>query len=473
MKIKKYITIAAVTLLLFTGCNSDWLQLSNPNQQTTDTFWKTKDDAVKGINAIYQSLYYDGSYLRFCQLALDLRADDIVGDSPWDVMHNTGAFSLPNNAIMQEWLWVVFYGGVYRANQAIANIDKIDMDQTLKNRLKGEALFLRGLYYFHLINFFNNIPLITTPFEKAADYYTPQSSPEAVWKQIISDFDEASKLLPVSYTGNDLGRATKGAALGYLGKSYLFNKRYTEAAAAFKSVMDLNVYGLMDNYRDNFTEKYENNKESLFEVQFSRDAGGTVLGWVDAPGPDWSKTTARAITYGPENFGFSDVIPSRWIFNEFQVEKTVDGNADPRLQASMFYNYPGCTLYGKSFQDVYANDLTKIFPRKYENDDSGRPDEFDWRSGINERLMRYSDILLMYAECLNELGRTSEAYDYVQQVRDRAKLPDLKTTKPGMSKEQMRDQLAHERALEFCFEGHRFDDIRRWGWLQDPQKLSE
>lgn len=126
------------------------------------------------------------------------------------------------------------------------------------------------------------------------------------------------------------------------------------------------------------------------------------------------------------------------------------------------------------FATAYAgsSSLNALFCHKYENGDNGIVNEYDWRSGINERLMRYADVLLMYAECLNELGTTSAAYPYIQQVRSRVGLPNLSTTLPGMSQAQMRDQLSHERFLEFSLEGHRFDDIRRWGWLSDAAKLA-
>jgi hypothetical protein len=132
-------------------------------------------------------------------------------------------------------------------------------------------------------------------------------------------------------------------------------------------------------------------------------------------------------------------------------------------------------LYGKDFATFYATspaDLNDIFCRKYQNSDGQFADEYDWRSGINERLLRYADILLMYAECLNETGDTPGAYTYIQKVRDRVGLPDLATAKPGLTQTTMREQIGHERFLEFPLEGHRFDDIRRWGWLQDATKLA-
>jgi hypothetical protein len=141
----------------------------------------------------------------------------------------------------------------------------------------------------------------------------------------------------------------------------------------------------------------------------------------------------------------------------------------------MFYNKPGLKLYGQDFATYYASDagkLNDLFVAKYQNSET-MANEFDWRSGMNERLMRYSDILLMYAECLNELGQTAQAYPYIQEVRSRVGLPDLATVKPNMTQQQMRDQIAHERLLEFSLEGHRFDDIKRWGWLQDATKLAQ
>lgn len=467
--------IIIVLLFCCSSCGKKYLELLNPNQQEASTFWQNEQDAVKSVNAIYQSLYYDGTFMRFAQCALDLRGDDVMSPSPWEVLSNTGSFKLFNNSIMQQWLWIAFYGGVTRSNFVLDTIDHVTFfkDENLRKRLKGEALFLRGLNHYYLVSFFNNIPVITQFYKNFDEYFPAQVAPQDAWNQVNKDFEEASKLLPVAHAGSELGRATKGAALAFWGKSLLFNKQYTEASAKFKQVIDMGVYDLMPNYADNFTEAGENNKESMFEIQFSREVGGTALGWVGAPVSDWSKTTARAITFAPAPFGWNDVAPTRWIVDEYLKEKTTGGEDDPRLRASIYYNYPGATLYGQSFQAVYAADLNKLGVKKYGNGNSGRPDEKDWRSGINERLMRYADVMLMYAECQNEVGTRAEAAKYIQLVRDRVGLPDREVEFAALSKEQMRDRIAHERALEFALEGHRFDDIRRWGWLQDPAKLAE
>lgn len=466
-----FFSLAMVT----TSCvqDADLVQV-DPNNNAVDTFWKTDLDAVKGVNAAYGSLLTDGTYMRSTPLLLDLKGDDVRSNSPWGSVYNVGRFnSSVADPSIYGWAYETYYQGIYRANQVLENVPKIEIsDADLKNRILGEAYFLRGLYLFHAVNLFKNVPL---PTQIAAFY--PQKTQAEGWAQVIADFKSAADLLPISYSNpDDKGRATKGAALGYLGKTYLFTKDFTNAKDTFKKVIDLGVYSLVPNYRDNFTDTNENNSESLFEVQFSRSAGGVDLGWGGAPATGWGKTSARAITYGPRAFGWTDVQPTFVLLNEFQQEKTKTNALDPRLEATIFYNKPGgMQLYGQDFATFYAGnagDLNDIFCKKYQNSDGAYANEYDWRSGINERLLRYADILLMYAECLNETSDTSGAYTYIQMVRDRVNLPTLATTKPNMTQVQMREQIGHERFLEFALEGHRFDDIRRWGWLEDPAKLA-
>ncbi|AUS06881.1 RagB/SusD family nutrient uptake outer membrane protein [Pseudotamlana carrageenivorans] len=481
MKTKNIIySFALASAFLATSCVADEdLNQIDPNFETADSFWENETDALEGVNAVYGSLLTDGSYMRSTPLLLDLKGDGTRSNSPWGAMANVGRFNTSvADASIYGWAFETFYQGVYRANQVLENVPGIDMeDQALKNRILGQAHFLRGLYFFHLVNLFKNVPLPLSSLE----IYHEQKTQEEGWAQVISDFEAAAGLLPNNYnnvSGADqgqAGRATKGAALAYLGKAHLFTANFAEAKVAFEAVINSGEYRLVDNYRDNFTMVNENNSESIFEVQFSREAGGVDLGWGGAPASGWGKTSARAITYGPPTFGFTDVQPTRILFDDFHKETTISGEVDPRLDATMFYNKPGgMMLYGVDFATHYgANEtyLNDLFVAKYQNSDGSRADEYDWRSGINERIMRYADVLLMYAECLNELGQTTAAYGYIQEVRDRVNLPDLASTKPNMTQQQMRDQIAHERFLEFALEGHRFDDIRRWGWLQDSAKL--
>lgn len=478
----KHIKLSVFTLavLILSSCvKEDDLFQVDPNVQTTESYWKTAEDAVNGVNAAYAKLCVDGTYMRSTPLLLDLKGDDCRSLSPWGAMANVGRFnsSIADPAIY-GWAYETYYQGIYRCNQVLDNVDDIPMDADLKNRIIGQAKFLRGLYFFHTVNLFKNVPL---PLN-ATDLYHTQKTQAEGWAQVIQDFTDAAALLPVSYdgvTGPDAdspeGRATKGAALAFLGKAYLFSKDFANAETTFKQVIDLGVYSLVADYRDNFTSDNENNSESLFEVQFDREVGGVDLAWCCTPVAGWGRTSARAITYAPRGFGWTDVQPTWALYNAFLEEQTVNGDQDPRLDATIFYNGNPASLYGNDFAVYYANntaDLNDLFCRKYQNDETN-VDEFDWRSGINERLMRYADVLLMYAECLNENGKTADAYQYIQMVRNRVQLQDLATIKPNMTQAEMREQIAHERFLELALEGHRFDDIRRWGWLEDATKLAE
>lgn len=473
MKRFKYIISFTALLILGTACTEDFVTLDNPNALSTTSFWKTSEDAQAGINAVYNALYYDGLYMRLYNWIMDVRADDCRNTSPWWTTALV-AYQVTSDNPCYYTSWQHCYTGIWRANQVLDYVPAIEMDEALKARILAEAKFLRGLYYFHLVILYENIPLVTTCPVDASEYYPAQTPKADVWAQIIQDFTDAKAVLPVkeAYAAADLGRATKGAAAGFLAKSLMWNQRWSEAAVELKSIIDqeLGTYSLVTNYRDNFTVAGENNSESLFEVQFDKNVGGTTLGWVGEPQPDWSKTSGKARTYAPLGFGYGDITPTDWIYDEFMLEKTVGGEDDPRMAASAFYDYPGVSVYGMTWAQSGLSNI--IYIRKYLNDDTDA-DEVEWRSAINERVLRYADILLLYAECLNEVGQTGDAYDFIQIVRDRADLPDLATTKPGMTQEDMRSQLSHERALEFCFEAQRYPDLVRWGWFDDPTRLAE
>ncbi|CAM3187075.1 RagB/SusD family nutrient uptake outer membrane protein [Rhodothermus bifroesti] len=471
---------AAQTLLLLllcgglmVGCDGNFLELTNPNLPTTDTFWKTADDAIKAVNACYEPLTFDGMYGRFMHILQDLRADDAVGDSPWGEIQNVGRFNLNAASFGPFLAWRDAYNGIYRTNQVLKYVPNIEMDPELKARLLGEAKFLRAFYYFHLVKMFNNVPLILEPAEKEEQYRQPQAPPEQVWAQIIQDLKEAQTVLPQRYTNEaDIGRATWGAATAYLGVAYLFTGRYAEADAEFKKIIDSGLYQLVDDPRLNGGYEGENNAESIFEIQFSREVGGTVPGWGGTPNPSWGETQARSITYSPPGFGWADTNPTRCLYQTFKQERTVDGQDDPRLHATMFYYRPGMTVYGVPWEQLYGNDTTSVYWRKYQSDIPGG-NEFDMRSGINIRVMRYADVLLMYAETRNELGDQATAARYIQMVRNRARLPNREAEFAAMSQAQLREVIARERFLELAGEGKRFDDLRRWGWLSNPAKLAE
>ncbi|KHJ39291.1 SusD family protein [Pedobacter glucosidilyticus] len=478
MKNFKYYIIG---LAFLTACDKK-LDLVNPNGPTAASYWKTEDQAFAAITGVYNALITDGTYQRSFPGLTDSRGDDFRGDSPWPDLEQAGKFIIPNNSAPVQWIWRDLYMIVYRANQVIANVGAMDasvIDETSKSRIMGQAYFLRGLAYYNLATTYKEVPLITTPPKDQNDYFPSTATEDAIWNQIFSDFGTAANMLPVSYDTVDgpdrgqKGRATKGAATGMLGKSYLYRKDWQKAANEFAKffVAPLQgAYSLMPNYRDNFRDVGENNAESLFEVQFSA-SGGSVPNWTGEPTANWRQFSAVSITYGMDGKGFSDYLPTRWIYDEFKLEKTVDNKSDPRLLATIASFEPAdnsTMAYGTN----WPHPLDRIYPRKYTYDGLGVPFETFEGGGINYRIIRYADVLLMYAEALNELNRTAEAYPLIQTVRNRAKLPNLATVKPGMNRDQMREQIFHERALEFSIEGQRINDIIRWGWLYNPTKLA-
>ncbi len=477
-------SISIMISLLFIGlsCNEDILELSNPNRLSSYGFWKTESDALAGVNAVYNSLYDDGLYKRLYLWIMDVRADDFKNTSPWWITAvSVYQTSVDNMCYYKPYSQL--YTAIWRANQVIENVPGIDMDEALKERIVGEAHFLRGLFYYNLVVMYKNVPLVTETPKETDDYFpNGAATQDQLWNQIIKDFKQARDGLWTKndYTTSDIGRASKGAAAGMLAKAYMYVQKWDSAMVELENIIaeDYGHYELVSDYSDNFTEANELNAESLFEVQFDASLSGTEQNWDNEPNSSWTKTSGKARTYGPIAFGgFGDIAPTQWIFDEFRKEKTTTNELDPRFTESVYYYGSPATFYGKKWKEITGHfrveaatgdtiliDSTSLYLRKYLNDRT-LDDESEWRSGINERVLRYSDVLLMLGECLNELNRTSEAYAPIQVVRDRANLPNLQVTKPSMTKEEMRLQISHERALEFCFEGKRYADLLRWGWV--------
>lgn len=486
MKTIKYFLVVGIAL--FTSCSEDFVDLSNPNLITSGSFWKTELDAILGTNAMYQALIYDGTYMRFGPWIMDVRADDVLSVTPGYYPEDVANYIVDENNIAYSYPWEHNYIGVWRANQLLDNIGGIPMNDRLKEMCIGEAHFIRGLCYYNLLNLFRNVVLYKNVPQSTDDFYIPQSSPEEVWAFVIKDFEDAVKGCLTRDEINSIsmqGRASKGAAAAFLAKSLMINQRFSEAAEVLKNIMSIadggnQLYGLYDlvqNYRDNFTETNENNIESLFEIQYAEIQGLSVQGFSGDPASNWLKTDGHHKGIAAQPFGWGDLAPNPWIYEQFQLEKTIDNENDPRMEASLFFEHPGDTTYtvygypqskllemGFATPDVVPDDY-KVFIRKWLTENEAV--ELAWRSTINRRIFRYANVLLLYAECLNETNRTTEAYTYIQRVRNRANLPDLATLKPGMNKEQMHEQIDHERLLEFCFEGSRYVDMLRWGYFDD------
>jgi hypothetical protein len=423
------------------------LDLTNPNGPSNDTFWRSPQDAVAGVNAVYNALESNGTYGRWLVFATDLRSDIGMIQSPWTDLSNFTKFTFTTYDFeVNRELWQHHYQAIFRANQVIARVPGIAMDPALRDRIVGQAKFIRALLYYNLLTLYGNVPLITTP-----PAYTdrPATAPPAeVWAKIEQDLADARAALPRSYTGADVGRATWGAATALLGKVQLQQRKWGAAAATLQEVIDAGLYDLMPNYADNFTDRFENNVESLFEVQF----GDRSLLSAGVRGLNISRMV------GPCGPSYCDGRPTRWYVQQFRQDTTVTGQADPRLDLTIYYNKPGgMDVYGTPFAVRYSADTSVLFFKKYGEYYLGRPDQ-DWDAAINFRVIRYADVLLMEAEALNELGRTAEAYPLVDRVRARATMPPLPA---GLSQDSLRDRILRERMFELGLEGQRWADLQR------------
>ncbi|HYQ58769.1 MAG TPA: RagB/SusD family nutrient uptake outer membrane protein [Draconibacterium sp.] len=496
MNIKKIFLLSLIVLFTISACDSE-LEVSDPNSMTTADYWQNEEHMGEAVIGIYNAFLTSEYYGRMLQSFTDSRSDDTFGDSGWELYPKVSNFTiLPDEGFMANF-WSNLYQMIFRANQVLDRIDEIEFsDSNYKGRLKGQALFLRAFTYYHLQNLYGKIPLILETPKSAEEYYPSQATPEAIWQQLETDLATCESLLPQSYanvSGPDagqIGRATWGSAAGLLAKVLVQQGKNGEAKTQLKKIIDSDMYDLVDNYFDNFTFENENNEESLFEIQFG--IFGTAENWAGAPRADWRQATGVNYNYGISNFtAWEDFEATQWFYEQFYEERTVNGRIDPRCYFSVVYNEPeyDTELYDDDpwgrrnkvfgvnpWTDIPNFDGSKYYIAKWTY---ARIPGYTQESGgvrlnseINQRVIRYADILLLYAEMINETegGPTADTYKYINMVRNRVNLPDLPA---GMSQQEMREQIYHERLLELGIEGVRWYDMLRWGWLEDPSMVAE
>ena len=498
MKYFKYIVVSIITIALFESCDKH-LEVTNPNAQTTADFWKTESDIAEGVVATYNILLIDGTFCRTLPALVDVRGDDVNSNSPWTIYPLTANFTIQADYAggydVESWIWRDCYQLIAKANLVFYNEPNVTFSDTAyRNRLLGQAYFLRALAYYELAQNYQVCPLVLTKPLDQSQYFPPTASEDSIWAAIESDLVNAQSMLPKSYSNvsgpdqGQTGRATWGAATGLLGKAYVIRGKYSEAAAEFKQIIDAGIYKLVPNYGDNFTYSNENNSESLFEIQFG--SFGVTNNWVEPSVTSWTQGCALDFPYGMTQYGaWGDIHPTQWLYSEFKKERCKDGKLDPRLYWTIVSYEPEYDTYTDGRSNVIFGETPYSFNKLDATNNNiyiakwtyaripGHTIEGDGivpNSQINYRFMRYSEILLLYAEALNELngGPTTDVYHYIQMVRDRANLPDIAVTQPGLTQDQMRDQIGHERALEFGIENIRLFDIMRWKWLYNPAKLA-
>lgn len=488
MKKYLYIFILATAFVFINGCD---VEVDNPNTLTQSTFWKTQKDAEYGVNAIYNMFYKPGTYSRWIWFRLDLTSDEGFSQSPWAELKEWTRFQYLNYNFWEgnSWTYRDSYEAIFRANQVLHHLPDIEMNQDVKDYLAGQAYFLRGLYYYNIAILWgsdnSSVPIVLEP-SKPGD--TPMGYTEReVFAQAIADLTEAVKLLPEEWNNTEKGRATKGAAYALRAKCYMQEHEWDKAKEDLKWLVEGNgskYYDLVENYRDNFTSFNENNNESVFEIQYS-DVNKAPSGDGDFD-VDPNLGLNRGQFFAPPGIGWTDGEIRPWLVDEFKKEKDIDGNFDIRLKYSMFYEG-----MNEDFEDnnrIYRYNLDgndaniwneqnwkgRVFYRKYGSD--YYRDYDDYHNPTNVRLIRFADVLLMYAETIaNTDGDLAKAVSMVDRVRARANMPKLQVNHLAatQSKEAFLKRLQMERVLELSTEGQRWPDIKRWGLLDTTEGINE
>jgi starch-binding outer membrane protein, SusD/RagB family len=269
MNTKSLLLTAALTGgVLFSCSESKLLDQVNPNQASTATFWKTADDAIKGLNAAYSGVQ-DRRWSLWTVFLTDMPSDEGYSQSPWTDLANLGKFIITDyNLPMNRESFEAAYQGLYRVHQVLENVPNIQMDAALQRRILAEAKVIRAYYYYSMANIWGNVPLVLSS-QTLGD--RPQQATQAqLFEQVIKDCTEAAADLPESYTGADVGRFHRYSAIALIGKTYMQQRKWAEAATALKRIIDVvpSRFDLMPDWRDNFTTAAENNKESIMEIQY-------------------------------------------------------------------------------------------------------------------------------------------------------------------------------------------------------------
>ena len=483
MKLKTLNIILAGALLIFCSCNDDYLDIENPNNLSAASFWSSETDVQQGLVATYAALQRDGILGGSAATQLPVRSD-VGRPNNWNANAiGLNKLTFNENSDIVKKRWRDCYIGIYRANQVLSNINNIDLNETTKTQMEAEARFLRGFFYYSLYRGYNSGSVIihTTVPESRDDFYKSPSPAEDVYNLILSDLEFAYEHLPQQYPNEDLGRATWGAATAMLGKLHINELDYISAKKYFGEILDSNLYSLVPNIGDNFNEEGEMNSESIFEVAFSTLAKPGTLGGA-ADGPLGSEATSRAITLATTQAGgYRTIMPSYYMTMLFKndlmdptnpINTTRTGSAKYSMRASSsiaIADDNNTTLYQRASNlGGQYNNSEASYLKKFQNWLLDRESDQSI-SGINERVIRLADVMLLYAECLIEMGEPySEALSLVNEIRQRAGVILLNETDYDANS-IMEHIMWVERPLELMFEGHdiRWEDLTRWGKVKE------
>lgn len=447
------LNVVLILTLLLSGC--DFLNRSPYDSVDTSQGFQTLADAEAAINAAYQPLQWAKLYnMRIWTLDIIAGNSEVGagGGTDGEETVDLANFIADADNFAALDLWRGPSPGILRCNFVLQKVPAMNIDETIKGRILGEAHFLRAHYYFLLVRLFGGVPLQTEPADSDSDLLLPRASVEEVYELIVEDLDQAITLLPQrsAYTQEHIGRATKEAAMAELARVYLTHYQDYEH---YQLVVDLCEeirkmgYQLEANYADLWNPLKQNGVESIFEVQYYGKTNYDF--WSNENQSSWLSTFT-----GPRNSGMAAGCygwnqPTAEFVSQYET-------GDVRKEKTIFYT--GCpTFDGMTYSSAYST--TGYNVRKFLLTKTQSPDYNT--SNQNWVVTRYADVLLMKAEALNEMGQTTLAEAPLYEVRCRAGLTNRSTIE-GLSQMQMREKIIHERRMELAFEGHRWFDIIRY-----------
>jgi starch-binding outer membrane protein, SusD/RagB family len=441
-----------VIVLVFSSCSDDFLNRNPKGNLTAETFFENEEHAVWATNAIYAN-FRSWEYCGLPYLgATDIVSDDAdkgstENDGPYLKEVDDFQFDATNQTFST--IWRGHYQTISRANIAINRIPDINMPDALKDRLIGEAKFLRAFNFFRLVQWFGDVPLVLTQLTDDQYFTTKRNTRTEIYAQIEKDLTDAIAALPEKskYKAEDLGRVTKGAAKGILAKLYMIDKKYDKALTLCEEIISSGEYNLMPNYNQIFTQAGENGSESIFEI-------GSVALQASIVGSGATPFNMVQGVRGVPNLGWGFNRPSDDLIANYEP-------GDPRRQATIIY-------VGEVLPDgsTIVQDNPEILDERFNQKAwVGKHPGLQDNGPGNIRLLRYADIILLAAEAANELGNATKALEYVNMTRKRARgtntfiLKDLTIT----NKDALRTAIRRERRSELAMEQHRWFDLQRWG----------
>jgi starch-binding outer membrane protein, SusD/RagB family len=456
----QFLWVIVCTLVCSLASCKKFLQEDPKNLVTIDNYYQTQQDAIAAVNSIYSYLnststgstagVYHSSFWVAAGLASDEMNNNQAAAPYFDQLAN---FTYnPQNYTVGD-IWTMHYKAITIANIAISRIPKIAMDTALRNRLVNEAHFLRGLLYFDMVRMYGSVPLLVNEVEPLKPTV---SSTDAIYAQVIADLS-AAESLPASYpAGNGLGRATSGAAKSILAKVYLTLKQWDKCAAKSLEVINSGQYSLWDDYASVFKLSSRNGKEAIFSVGFG-DGGGAISFW------EVGQFNVRLLPPALSVEGVQNAqgwqVPTQQLYDSY--------DAGDRRRSTTFItqvNNPDGTV------TTIKPYIQKYWDQAAEPQGNGTSNDYP--------VIRYADVLLMYAEASNELGNSADAYQYINMVRKRARF-DGTTYQPvlpdysGLTQAQFRAAVLQERRWEFVAEGQRWFDLARTGTLESLVPLAK